>query len=226
MGLPPRFCCRPCSNSRVHTLEVKEKIKKSIHIYVKEHPETYLVPSERIERQKKTFRKNHPTKSPLLGVCSYCGKVIDITHKKKKENGRYYCNGTCRNKDLNLKGEIGGDTCKCISKWEYDLREILEKYHVYYEHNKRNLIPSHYEIDIWIPHLKIGIELNGPRHYSEKIWGNNIHRFKDILKKDEIKKEEMKQKGYILYVIEDREIPKDMSNKNFFEKFIKEKKII
>jgi very-short-patch-repair endonuclease len=235
-----RFCSRSCANSRIRTEEIKNKISDSCKGKFKSwrelHPDEWKQSYKKswITKKQKILKKNeeslkHKEKTTKivakkhhtikLANCAYCGKQIDITYRKKNINNRYFCNGTCRNLLLNSTKEIGGlfkgfNT----SNWERQVQELLKKYGIEFEANKRDLIPSHYEIDIWLPQQKIAIELNGIWHYSSKPYNGDEEALKKKQQKDVIKKQEVENLGYRFFAFEDRNID---DVEKFFENFIK-----
>jgi hypothetical protein len=74
--------------------------------------------------------------------------------------------------------------------------------------NDRNLLPSGLEIDIFIPHLKLAIELNGPIHYFP-LYG--MSKFEKIQAADVLKQLEIQSVGCDLLVI-------DISAYGYFKK--------
>lgn len=213
-----RFCCRACANTRKHSEETKKKIGLSVSKNANPWNRGIRLSQETIDKRKETFRKNHPHIKKYAN-CAYCGTVIDISNKKQNINNRYFCNGTCRNLLLNATKEIGGIYKGYnVSAWEKQFQNLLQKYNIKFEANKRDLIPSHYEIDLWLPEQKVAIELNGIWHYSSKPYGGNEDALKRRQEKDRIKKEQVLNLGYKFFVFEDRDI-KDVNI--FFENFIK-----
>jgi hypothetical protein len=64
--------------------------------------------------------------------------------------------------------------------------------------NTRDVLNCHLEIDIWIPIIRLAIELNGPCHFIN-IYGNKI--FNATLKNDSIKKKEILEREFNLLII-------------------------
>ena len=208
-----RFCCRACANTRSQSNETKEKTSNSLKNYYIENP----ISQEALNIRLANLEKAHlavkaKAKPRIFGQCAWCGKLIDITSKKNK---RQYCDGTCRNQHLNSLREIGSQGM--ISKWETEFQQLLIENNIKFEANKRDLIPSKLEIDIWIPDHNIAIELNGIWHYSQKPYGKDIAKYNRRLEKDKIKEKEVLELGYQYFVFEDRYI-KDTHK--FFTDFI------
>lgn len=212
-----RFCSCKCArafSSKIKRKEINEKVSKTL------------------KGRKLNFCnrwKNHIKSNKIRfieGHCEYCNKIINIAYKKK--NRRHYCNGKCRNLHLNKLKICGGlfNQGKCTSKWEFILQECLNKYNIKFEANNRTILKDGKELDIWLPDYKIGIELNGIWHYSLKPYNHNIHKFFNRIVKDILKDIEMKELGYKLYVIEDKDINSRRQEdfkvffNNFIEKYI------
>lgn len=208
-----RFCCKACANTRKPSIEQRAKTSKSVQEYYYTH--------ERTANQKAAIRKlgsRQRDHRHNIVQCCWCGKSIDITGKKKTKSGRYYCNGTCRNLHLNKLKEIGGiNNGLNVSNWELIFRNLLNKYSIPFEANKRDLLPSGLEVDFWLPEQQVAVELNGIWHYSIKPYNGNEEKFKKRLEKDQQKIAEITQLGYKLYVFEDRNIS---DFKIFFTEFI------
>lgn len=214
-----RFCsqkCARCFSTYAKREEINTKVSLKLHGREPVHAN--------IEKWKKTYYENHENhknyKIQEYTECEYCGNSIILTQSKKKYK-RHYCNGTCRNKDLNRLKIIGGLLKGYnVSKWETIFHEILNDFNINYIANCRTILSDGLELDIWLPDYNIGIELNGIYHYSLKPYGNNYSAYAKRIRKDFYKRLEMEQLGYKLYVIEDRNII-DNDYKNYFINFIK-----
>lgn len=204
-----RFCCKACANARHHSAETKQKISSAL----KGRP-TWCKGLRGIKHSKQKSKRNI-----IFVPCAFCGKQVDISLRKKNINNRYFCNGSCRNRLLNSTKEIGGlFKGYNVSAWEKQVQDLLKKYNIEFEANKRDLIPSRLEIDIWLPQQKIAIELNGIWHYSSKPYGGDEEALRKKQLKDKIKKQEIENLGYKFFAFEDRNI-KDVNL--FFDDFIK-----
>jgi very-short-patch-repair endonuclease len=74
---------------------------------------------------------------------------------------------------------------------DFPKHEILE--------NRRDLLPSGYEIDIFVKDIQLAIELNGPCHYF------NIHGDETLRKvqvRDAIKQKEIQEAGFQFLVLD------------------------
>ena len=67
----------------------------------------------------------------------------------------------------------------------------------------------------------MAVELNGPWHYSVKLYGSHPERFEERKRKDALKEKEVKELGYNFIVFRDDEI-KD--KEKFFNDFCEELK--
>ena len=211
-----RFCSRACANSRIKTEETRKKVslafqkRSSLGLHNKPYPRT----RDSIERWKESYRKNHQKE---ILTCSWCGSKFEKKRMIPK-SGRVYCNGHCRNMHLNRLKLIGGLNNKKIPKWEMIFEELLKEYKIEYVHNCRDILPDGLELDFWIPDKKLGIELNGIFHYSEKPFGGNIEAFKHRKDKDLRKVELMKKLGFSLIVVDYRDVKRNY--KTYFNNLI------
>lgn len=209
------FCSRSCANSRTRSQETKNKISaalKSKNFHGIDRKSTWTKDS--LDKWRKSISLKYPV---IKGHCTYCSKEINLRGKKKNANGNYYCNGTCRNLDLNRKKLIGG---KSTPKWELILRELLKEKNIEFIPNDRDVLSGGLELDIWIPGHKIGIELNGIYHYSSKPYKDKVYKFEERKRKDLLKAEEMKGLGYRLVIVERRSVKGNM--KEFLNKLLGE----
>lgn len=208
-----RFCSSKCArafSTKNKRKEINEKVSKTL---------------KGTNLDLNSYRwKNHIKFNKIKfieGHCEYCNKIINIAYKKK--NTKHYCNGNCRNLHLNKLKICGGlFQGKNISQWEIILQDCLNNYNIKFEANNRIILKDGKELDIWLPDYKIGIELNGIWHYSIKPYNHNVNKFFDRIVKDILKDIEMKELGYKLYVIEDKDIKEDFKVffNNFIEKYI------
>lgn len=211
-----KFCSRSCANKREVTSETKTKISEGVKKVVKQSPSKWKHGS--LSESHKDNISKSLKKEKILGTCDWCGKEIILNGKRP--NSKHFCDGSCRNFYLNankISGR-GSWTGVCVSKWEQQFQAILNEYGIEFEANKRDLIPSRYEIDIWLPKFNIAIELNGIWHYSSKPYGGNEDALKRRQEKDRIKQQEVESLGYKFIIFKDDEI-KDKDA--FFHDFCK-----
>ena len=122
--------------------------------------------------------------------CKQCDKDIERTpvQLRKIKNGQVFCSKSCRmtHKNLNNPKKY---SCR-RSKAESFLSELikLDFPDLILLENDRTVLLSKLEIDIYLPTIKLAIELNGPVHYFP-IYGEETLRKcqdKDIRKQIEI----------------------------------------
>jgi len=220
-----RFCSRACANARIRTEETKRKIaegcKGKFQAWKNAHPDEWKKTYEKIRSTKKQNAKLK-TKTIQFVSCAYCGKNIDMSTRRKNSNNRYFCNGTCRNLLLNATKEIGGiHNGASISRWEKIFQDVLTRHGIEFEANKRDLLASHLEIDIWLPKYRTAIELNGIWHYSTKPYNGDEEALRKKQEKDALKKSECLSLGYRFFVIKDCEV-QNRQYEQYFESFVKE----
>jgi len=119
--------------------------------------------------------------------CGECDKPISITPGRIKKNvhGKYFCNRLCANKH-NLKFRVGknGIHRSRFESWlENKLNDLYPDINILY--NDKEAIKS--ELDIYIPELKLAIEINGPWHYKKMSFVSQKH-FNLVKRNDAIKK--------------------------------------
>jgi hypothetical protein len=94
-------------------------------------------------------------------ICTYCNK--EFTRKSyKKETTNQFCNMTCRNK-YNLQHHIKHASTSKLEKYLKD--KILTTLKPKCLFNSRKII-NPYELDLYFPDYKLGIEFNGIIHYK------------------------------------------------------------
>lgn len=115
--------------------------------------------------------------------CEVCGKSIYRSKReiKKNNNNIFFCSASCKGIHWNKNKDFGTNRSK-IENWIEENIKLRYDFDIIF--NDRSILESGYEIDIYIPHLKLGFELNGVFHY-EPIFGDDklkITQQKDILK--------------------------------------------
>lgn len=135
-------------------------------------------------------------KDRVMVKCKLCEDTLYIPQSQK--NRRKFCSPACMWKYRKLHPiktrrsfrSYGECALACLLKKNYKELEIVTS-------DRQQL--NGYELDIWIPKLKIGIEYNGPHHYKP-VYGNDI--FEKTIIADKNKQKIAAEKGIkIVYII-------------------------
>lgn len=105
------------------------------------------------------------SRKKYICICKGCNKAFN-----SERNHAKYCSNSCKSINLNLSSYAHKSGGRSRSKIELFLEEQLPKHFpdVIFKFNDKQTIGS--ELDVYMPQLKIGIELNGIIHY-EPIYG-------------------------------------------------------
>lgn len=146
--------------------------------------------------------------------CFVCEKEIYRSLKQfnKNENKQFFCSALCKGIDWNKNKDFGCNRSK-MEIWIEE--ELVKRYKFDILFNERTVVGNNYELDIYIPSLKLAFELNGIFHH-ESIFGEE--KLKVIRSKDLVKVNECDNKGVDLIVI-------DTTDSKHFNK-IKDKKYL
>lgn len=128
--------------------------------------------------------------------CGTCGKQCVKTQKELKhsKSGKLFCNRSCSITFHNKNKKTGTR----ISKLEkYISENIVNFYSFEFHFNRKDTIGS--ELDIYIPSLRLAIELNGIFHYKP-IYG--VKKFEQIQLNDKNKIDSCKEKQISLHIID------------------------
>ena len=162
-----------------HGITIKE--------YLSQHPEDkdyFSKQNSIIEKEEKLNNVNNYV------ICPICGEKMEkITfwHIKNKHNLEYdqfkklypeckVISDNMLNQTLDAQAltNLVVSKDRFISKYEREIRALLDQYNIEYEANRQILIGK--EIDILIPSLKIGIEFDGLKWHTE--WfGKKTHSY-------------------------------------------------
>lgn len=129
--------------------------------------------------------------------CATCGKVCfkQMHELKRSKSGNVFCNLSCANTWSNFSAK------KKISKsiLENYIQEQLKIDFPFLEmaFNYMGAIES--ELDVYIPSLKVAIEINGPLHYTPAL---GQYRFDTIRANDVKKTKACKAAGIQLYLLD------------------------
>jgi len=118
----------------------------------------------------------------IIVKCNQCGKECEKLRYVYKRHKLAFCNKSCRGKYFVQFNGLGGDKRSQLEeKIESYLKNDYPNLDIIF--NDRNVCYS-MELDIYIPSLKLAIEINGPVHF-EPIYGQET--LESIQKKDATK---------------------------------------
>ena len=126
------------------------------------------------------YTNSHRKKKPKK-KCKNCGKEITKTINKRNKTGNYFCNSSCAATYNNTHKTKGVRRSKLELWIESKLSELYPNLEILY--CDKTTINS--ELDIYIPSLKLAIELNGIYHYEpihridklNRIQNNDANKF-------------------------------------------------
>lgn len=129
--------------------------------------------------------------------CANCTTLFRKHSVELQRTVNHFCTRSCaakynnRHKNLGTTRRSKAEAYLCnLIRQDFLETEVIE--------NDRNFLSSGLEIDIFIAHCKLAIELNGPIHYFP-IYGES--KFKKIQSADSQKQLELQSAGYKLIVI-------------------------
>lgn len=203
--------------------------EKSLSSHVHHHKDGYFNPGvERLKNHSKTLQEEYE-KNPLK--CTQCNsqisykKAIEKRSTIKRPNSKstnVFCNRSCAATYNNTHKTHGCSR----SKLEFYLEENLIKTYPMLEFHFNKVDTINSELDIYIPILKLAVELNGIYHY-EPIYG--IDKLKKIQNNDNRKFQACLEKGIELCIIDSSKLSyfKESNAKPYLEivKTIIEQKI-
>lgn len=173
----------------------------------------------------KIIKKRNSRKPRFFCLCScfQCGKEVlrtkrDLTVRNK--NKEVFCSKSCRMtyQNLNTKKKY---SCRRSKAEEY-LCGLIENDFKELEilRNDRSVLPSKLEIDIYIPKIRLAIELNGPTHYLPIYGAEKLNR---VIKNDERKNIEMVELKIDILTIDISSLTSSKKTKEFLDKLYSEK---
>jgi very-short-patch-repair endonuclease len=131
----------------------------------------------------------------LTLTCDNCGDSFEKRKSLYKEGTGHFCGSSCAASFNNKHREQGKKTSR-LEKWlNPRLQNNFPGLEIHF--NKKNAINS--ELDIYIPSLKLAIELNGELHYKN-IFSQSM--LESIQKNDQEKVIACKEAGIELVVID------------------------
>lgn len=131
-------------------------------------------------------------------MCAQCGKTVVKQISWLKKNEYNFCSKSCSATFQNVNSRLGKSR---KSKAEDYLAELIRADFpdIAIEQNTRAILPSGLEIDLYLPSLRLALELNGPLHYFP-LYGQE--KLNVIQEKDKKKQIEAQAAGCKLYIID------------------------
>jgi len=167
-----------CENCGKDFLGIKKNIKRYLGITKNKARCTLNFCSKKCSDEN---RKNGKTFE-----CTECGKElyrskreIDINNQKN-----FFCSHRCRGSYWNRNKEFGSNRSKIELVLE---EELINRYNLKFVFNSRQVLDSGYELDIYIPEIRLAFEINGVFHYEEIFGKLKITQEKDLSKINECK---------------------------------------
>lgn len=172
----------------------RDAIKFNIKIRDKSEAQKNALKSGRADHPTKGKTRSENTKNKIgLGVLQSWEKLTDKELKQRKDKARDNWNSLSEDEQsqiLKMANDAVRESSRSGSKLEkYLLKELLKDGYSVEFHKEQNLANTKLQIDLFIPKLRVAIEVDGPSHF-EPVWGD------DVLKRN--KSYDNKKSGLIL----------------------------
>lgn len=222
------FCSQSCAakyNNRLREKPSDETKRKTSESLIK-----YYSKFKKSKNEEIKVRRKYDTSSRFVKhVCSICGKIYTL---QDDGSTRKFCSKECSNEyKRNTKRYLSEETIAKLSaagkhsaeiqgenrrsKNEKYFCELCEKHFKNVKHNEP--IFNGWDADVIIEDIKVAVLWNGKWHY-QKI--KEDHSVEQVQNRDKIKIKEIKNCGYIPYVIKDMGKYKPQFVEDEFNKFI------
>jgi hypothetical protein len=101
--------------------------------------------------------------------------LISSNEELKNKKYKYICNKCNTIYEETIYPQFICEICfpKIRSRYEKELSDILANWNIIYKQNCRKELDNRYELDIYVPELKLGIEFNGLYYHSENSGNKN-----------------------------------------------------
>ena len=187
-----------------HQMNFKTKnhfCSKTCRLLFQRKPKKNIIPRDKIKRLYPQVKKIKFFNIEL--VCEECDVIFSRRPRQsyKNKSGKFFCSRSCRMTYFNKHHHINNGCCSNKSFPEaFIFQQLTEKFkELHIIRNERRVLKCGYEIDIYFPDLKFGIEVNGPVHYMP-IFGEE--KLQHVQFKDSIKYQEMNDLGISFLVID------------------------
>lgn len=139
----------------------------------------------------------HARRTSQEVLCANCKALFRKHGVELKRTSSHFCSRSC-SAQYNNRCKNFGATRRSKAE-DYLCALIREDFpHITITQNDRSLLPSGLEVDVFIPNIKLAIELNGPIHYFP-LYGES--KFRKIQAADAMKQIEIQSVGCSLLVI-------------------------
>lgn len=172
----------------------RDAIKYNIRIRDKSAAQKNALKSGKIDHPTKGKSRSEDTKQKIgMGVLQSWEKLSDKELRARKQKARDNWNNLSEDEQeqiLKMANDAVRESSKYGSKLEkYILNQLLKDGYAVEFHKEQNLANTKLQIDLFIPKMRVAIEVDGPSHF-EPVWGD------DVLKRN--KSYDNKKSGLIL----------------------------
>lgn len=154
----------------------RDAIKYKINIRDKSEAQKNALVSGKTEHPTKGKSRSEKTKTKIgKGVLYSWEKLTTNELQQRKNKARDNWNNLSKDEQeniLRMANEAVRESSKTGSKLEkYILNRLLKDGHVVEFHKEQNLVNTKLQIDLFIPKMRVAIEVDGPSHFAP-VWGD------------------------------------------------------
>lgn len=165
----------------VHTYANKirrDAIKYGINIRDKSEAQKNALESGKTKHPTKGKNRSEKTKTKIgKSVLSSWEKLSSDELEKRKSKARDNWNNLSqdeKNNILKLANDAVRESSKHGSKLEkYLFRKLLDDGHIVEFHKEQSLVNTKLQIDLFLPKMRVAIEVDGPSHF-QPVWGDDV----------------------------------------------------
>lgn len=155
----------------------RDAIKFNIKIRDKSEAQKNALKSGRVDHPTKGKVRSETTKNKIgLGVLHSWENLTDKELNQRKNKARDNWNNLSKDEQsqiLKMANDAVRESSRSGSKLEkYLLKELLRDGHSVEFHKEQSLVNTKLQIDLFIPKLRVAIEVDGPSHF-EPVWGED-----------------------------------------------------
>lgn len=153
----------------------RDAIKYGINIRDKSEAQKNALVSGKVEHPTKGKNRSEKTKTKIgRSVLTSWEKLSDKELQKRKNKARDNWNNLSKDEQeniLRMANEAVRESSKTGSKLEkYIFNKLLKDGYVVEFHKEQNLVNTKLQIDLFMPKMRVAIEVDGPSHF-EPVWG-------------------------------------------------------